>query len=81
MENLNLTDQERTAFYQKITKNRTMDYFFVFDNVPLHFIYRDKVIPGELTDLEKRNKTLTENLWLDAYNTYIVGNAAYPFLY
>ena len=81
MEKLNLTEQEKTAFYQEITKNLTMDYFFVFDNVPLHFIYRDKVIPGELTDLEKRNKAVTETLWLDAYNTYIVGNAAYPFLY
>lgn len=81
MENLKLTDQEKTAFYQEITKNRALDYFFVFDNVPLHFIYRDKVIPGELTELEKRNKTVTETLWLDAYNTFIVGNAAYPFLY
>lgn len=81
MENLELTDQERNAFYQEITRNRAMDYFFVFDNVPLHFIYRDQVIPGELTELEKRNKIVTETLWLDAYNNYIVGNAAYPFLY
>jgi hypothetical protein len=81
MENFTLTDQEKTAFYQEITKNRVLDYFFVFDNVPLHFIYRDKVIPGEQTELEKRNKIITETLWLDAYNTFIVGNAAYPFLY
>ena len=81
MEKLTLTDQERAAFYQKITKNRALDYFFVFYNVPLHFIYRDKVIPGELTELEKRNKVVTETLWLDAYNINIVGNAAYPFLY
>lgn len=80
MEKLNLRDQEK-VFYKEITKNRALDYFFVFDNVPLHFIYRDKVIPGELTELEKRNKTVTEKLWLDAYNTYIIGNAAYPFLY
>jgi len=81
MENLKLTDQEKTAFYQEITRNRAMDYFFVFDNVPLHFIYRDEIIPGEMTELELRNKIVTETLWLDAYNTYIVGNAAYPFLY
>ena len=81
MENLKLTDQEKTAFYQEITRNRAMDYFFVFDNIPLHFIYRDEIIPGEMTELELRNKIVTETLWLDAYNTYIVGNAAYPFLY
>ena len=81
MEESNLTDQEKTAFYKEITKNRAVDYFYVFDNVPLHFIYRDNVIPGELTDLEVRNKIVTETLWLDAYNTYIVGNAAYPFFY
>ena len=78
---MKLTDQENTAFYQEITKNRALDYFFVFDNVPLHFIYKDRVIPGDLTELENRNKNITETLWLDAYNTYIVGNAAYPFLY
>jgi len=81
MDNIILTDQERSAFYQEITRNRAMDYFFVFDNVPLHFIYRDKIIPGEMTELELRNKIVTETLWLDAYNTLIVGNAAYPFLY
>ena len=81
MKELILTEQEQNAFYQEITRNRALDYFFVFDNVPLHFIYRDKIIPGELTELEKRNKKVTETLWLDAYNTYIVGNAAYPFLY
>ncbi|MHA2035926.1 MAG: hypothetical protein ACW98X_05800 [Promethearchaeota archaeon] len=81
MKDLILTEQEKSGFYQEITRNRALDYFFVFDNVPLHFIYRDKIFPGELTELEKRNKTVTETLWLDAYNTYIVGNAAYPFFY
>jgi len=81
MEELKLTDQEKAAFYQEITRNRALDFFFVFDNVPLHFIYHDKVILGDLSDLEKRNKVITETLWVDAYNTYIVGNAAYPFLY
>ena len=64
MSNLTLTDEERAAFYQEITRNRTLDYFFVFDNAPLQFIYKDKVIPGELTDLEKRNKAITETVWL-----------------
>ena len=81
MNEIDLTDQEKDAFYQEITKNRAMDYFFVFDNVPLHFIYRDGIIPGEITELEQRNKIITETLWLEAYNTLIVGNAAYPFLY
>jgi hypothetical protein len=81
MNDINLTDQEKEAFYQEITRNRAMDYFFVFDNVPLHFIYHDGIIPGVMTKLEKRNKIITETLWLDAYNTLIVGNAAYPFFY
>jgi len=81
MKDLILSEQEQNAFYQEITRNRALDYFFVFDNVPLHFIYRDKIVPGELSELEKRNKIVTETLWLDAYNTFIVGNAAYPFLY
>ncbi|MHA2007987.1 MAG: hypothetical protein ACXABO_06500 [Promethearchaeota archaeon] len=81
MEKLKLTDQEKSAFYRDITRNLAVDYFYVFDNVPLHFVYRDKLVLGEMTELEKRNKIITETLWLDAYNTYIVGNAAYPFLY
>ena len=79
MNDINLTDQEISAFYQEITRNRAMDYFFVFDNVPLHFIYRDGILLGEMTELEQRNKIVTETLWLDAYNTLIVGNSAYPF--
>ncbi len=31
-----LTDQEKAAFYEEITRYRTLDYFYVFDNVPLH---------------------------------------------
>jgi len=78
---LTLTDQERTAFYQEITRNRALDYFFVFDNVPLQFIYRDRLIPGKLTDLEKRNKAITETLWLEAYHQYLVCNVGYLLLY
>ena len=81
MSNLTLTDEERAAFYQEITRNRTLDYFFVFDNAPLQFIYKDKVIPGELTDLEKRNKAITETVWLEAYHQYLVCNVGYLFLY
>ena len=81
MSDLTLTDQERAAFYQEITRNRALDYLFVFDNVPLQFIYRDKLIPGELTDLEKRNKAITETVWLEAYHTHLVCNVGYRFLY
>lgn len=35
MSNLNLTNQERAAFYQDITRNLALDHFYVFDNVPL----------------------------------------------
>lgn len=76
-----LTDQERAAFQPEITRNRALDYFYIFDNVPLQFIFRDKLIPGELSDLEKRNKAITETLWLEAYHQYLVANISYAFLY
>jgi len=53
MTELNLTAEERDAFHQDITLNRALDYFFVFDNVPLQFIYRDKLNAGELTGFKK----------------------------
>jgi len=81
MTDLILTEQERAAFYQEITRNWALDYFFVFDNVPLHFVYKDKLIPGELTNLEKRNKAITETVWLAAYHQYLVANVSYLFLY
>jgi hypothetical protein len=81
MSNLVLTDQERTAFYQEITRNRALDYFFVFDNIPLQFVYRDKLIPGDMSDLEKRNQAITETLWLDAYHQYLVANVVYAYFY
>ena len=81
MSSLTLTDPERTAFHQEITSNRALDYFFVFDNVPLQFIYHDKLIPGELTDLEERNKAITETVWLEAYHQYLVCNVPFLFTY
>lgn len=81
MSDLTPTDLEKEAFHQEITRNRTLDYFYVFDNVPLGFIYKDKVIPGELTDLEERNKTITETLWLDSYHQDLVCNVIYLFFY
>ena len=63
-----LTDEEKQAFKQEMTRGLALDYFFHFDNAPLHFVYRDGVIHGELTELERRNKTITETTWLDAYN-------------
>ena len=81
MTELTLTDHERSAFYRDITRNLALDYFFVFDNVPLHFVYQDKLIPGELTDLEERNKVITETVWTESYHQYLVCNVAYLFLY
>jgi hypothetical protein len=74
-----LTDQEQAAFSPEITRNRALDYFFVFDNVPLQFIYRDKLVPGELSELEKRNKAITETIWLEAYHQYLVANVVYAY--
>ncbi len=76
-----LTDQEAAAFYQDITRNRALDYFYVFDNVPLSFVCRDKVIPGTLTELEERNKTITETMWIDSYHQDLVCNVIYLYFY
>ena len=81
MPNLVLRDEERAAFYQEITLNRTLDYFFMFDNVPLQFIFRDRLNPGEMSDVEKRNKRITETVWLDAYHQELVCNIIYRYLY
>jgi hypothetical protein len=66
-----LTDEEKGMFHQEITRGWALDYFYFYGNVPLHFAYRDGVVRGELTDLEKRNKAVTEGIWLDAYNLYM----------
>ena len=76
-----LTDQERAAFRQEVTRNWALDYLYTFDNVPLQFIYRDRPAPVELTRMERRNKAITETLWLDAYHQYLVCNVAYMFTY
>jgi len=76
-----LTDQERAAFHPEVTRDRALDYFFIFDNVPLQFVYRDKLIPGELSQLEKRNKAITETIWLEAYHQYLVANVVYAYFY
>jgi len=81
MTDLMLTEQEKAAFYQEITRNRTLDYFYMFDNVPLQFIYRNRLNPGKLSDLEKRNKTITETLWLDSYHRELVCNVIYRYFY
>jgi len=75
-----LTEMEKSAFCQTITKGWALGYFYTHDNVPLHFIYKDRVIEGELTDLEKRNKEITEGVWMDAYNYYSVGNIYYTYI-
>jgi hypothetical protein len=81
MSHLELTEQERAAFHAEVDVGRALDYFYVFDNAPLQFLYRDGVIPGHPTDLEKRNKAITETLWLEAYHQFLVANVVYRFLY
>lgn len=81
MPGVNLTDQEKAAFYEPVTRNRALDYFYVFDNVPLQFVYRDGLNHGDLTQVEKRNKAITETLWLDAYHQYLVANVGYRYFY
>lgn len=78
MPNSILTDEENRIFNQDIIKGRTLDYFYVYDNIPQHYVYRDKLIEGELSKLEKRNKAITENIWLDAYN---LNTIYYEFIY
>lgn len=81
MSDLELTEQERAAFAPEITRNRALDYFYIFDDVPQSFVYRDKVQAGELTDLEKRNKTISETFWLDSYHQHLAGNVVYRYFY
>jgi hypothetical protein len=73
-----LTDEENRIFNQDIIKGWALDYFYVYDNVPQHYIYHDSLIEGELTELERRNKAIVETLWLDNYNLYTV---QYAYLY
>jgi hypothetical protein len=81
MSNNILTGVERQAFCQPITKDWALGYFYAHDNVPLHFLYKDSLIKGEYSDLEKRNKEITECIWLDAYNYYSICNIYYEFLF
>lgn len=75
------TDDERNAFKQELTRGWALDYFYHFDNVPMHFVYRDKVIQGELSALETRNKIITETTWLDAYNYGCIGTIHNRYLF
>lgn len=81
MSDLLLADHERQSFYQDITLNRCLGYFYNFDDVPLSFVYRDELIEGELTELEQRNRTLTETLWLGVYNKYCACDVGLRFFY
>jgi hypothetical protein len=76
-----LTDEERRAFKQEVTRGWALDYFFHFDNAPLHFVYRDGVIPGELSEVEQRNKAITESTWIDAYNYGCIATIHNAFLF
>ncbi len=76
-----LEDHERQAFCQEITTNNSLGYFYHFDNVPLSYVYRDDLIEGELTELERRNRAITETLWLDVYNKYCACDVGLRFFY
>lgn len=76
-----LTDIEKNTFCQKLTKGWALGYFYVHDNVPLHFAYRDGIVTGKYSDLEKRNIEITKGAWLDAYNYYSICNIYYEFLF
>ncbi|MCX6007008.1 MAG: hypothetical protein NTZ34_07075 [Chloroflexi bacterium] len=75
-----LTDRERAAFDREVTRGLSLGYFYTFDNVPLHFVYHDRVIDGELSDEEKRNKLVAETLWPMAYNTYACCHLGWRYL-
>ena len=76
-----LTEQEQRAFNQEITKSWALDYIYAFDNIPLKFHYKDHLVKRELTELEQRNKALTEGIWLDSYNLDCVCNVPHLYLY
>ena len=67
-----LSDEEQLIFNQKVIKGWALDYFYNYDNVPQHYAYRDGSLEGDLTELERRNKAITEELWLNAYNLHVV---------
>jgi hypothetical protein len=76
-----LTEQEKRAFDQEITKSWALDYFYAFNNIPLNFLYKDHLLKRELTELEQRNKAITEEIWLESYNLDIVCNVPFKYLY
>lgn len=73
-----LITEEEQIFNQPIIKDWTLNYFYNCENVPQHYAYQDGLIKGEFTELEKRNKAITEGIWQDAYN---VNLTYYAFLY
>jgi len=81
MLNYQLTAEEQKAFDQEITRSTTLPYFYTFENAPLAFIYGGGVVRAEMSDLEKRNKALTEGTYLDCYNYHCIAQIGYTFCY
>ena len=81
MINNQLTADEKQAFDQEITRSRTLLYSYTFENAPLAFIYGDSVVKAEMSDLEKRNVDLTEDIYMDCYNYHCVAQLGYSFFY
>ena len=75
-----LTDRERATFDKEINKGVSLGHFYTFENVPLHFVYHDRVIEGELSDEEKRNKLVAGTLWPECYNTYACNHIGWRYL-
>jgi hypothetical protein len=76
-----LTGDEVRAFDPEICRGRTLLYQYTFENCPQAFLYGDSVVKGGVSDLEKRNLALTEDIYLDCYNYHCVGSLGYSFFY
>jgi len=76
-----LTDAEKLAFDREIARSTTLLYSYTFENAPLAFIYGGGIANAEMSDLEKRNRSLTEGIYEDCYNYHCVAQLGYTFLY
>jgi hypothetical protein len=81
MSNNLLTAEEQSAFDQEITRSTTLLYFYTFENAPLAFHYGGGVVNAEMSDLERRNRALTEEIYLDCYNYHCIAQLGYTFCY
>jgi hypothetical protein len=76
-----LTGDEARALDPEIARGRTLQNQYTFENCPQAFLYGDSLVKGALSDVEKRNLALTEDVYLDCYNYHCIGQLGYSFLY